>query len=69
MKKTFTALSLALLLTGVESLDARPALAATSGPENDAVATSATKTSVGQSKKKSRKKKRVVRRRRASRKK
>lgn len=69
MKKTLTALSLALLLIGVHSLGTHSVLAMTSKSENNAVATNATKNSVGQSKKKSRKKKRVVRRRRAPRKK
>jgi hypothetical protein len=69
MKKTFTALSLALLLIGAHSLGTHSALAMASKSENDAVATSATKTIVGQSKKKSKRKKRVIRHRRAPRKK
>ena len=68
MKKTFTALSLAVLLIGAHSLVTHPSLAAAPRSEDGAAAAGAAKPGVEQSKKKSKKKKRSRRGRRAPRK-
>jgi hypothetical protein len=65
MKKTFTALSLAVLLISAHSLVTHPSLAATGQSVDDAGAASAAKPGVEQTKKKSKKKKRGRRSRRA----
>jgi hypothetical protein len=65
MKKTFTALSLAVLLIGAHSLVTYPASAAASISEDNAFGASAIKPGIEQSKKKSKKKKRSGRSRRA----